>query len=269
MSLTHGANRLSALLQRSLLGALVVAAALAARPGLADARMLFVDGDELMHVVAVTAPQAPQPAPPVAPAPTPVADPEPAPAAPAPTAAPAQPAPEPARAQPSSRGGSRSPNPDISSPEKFIAVVGEAAQDSQRETKVPASVTIAQAILESSWGQSGLAKKGFNFFGIKAKNGPGPAGVINMQTWEVFGGKNTQILDGFKAYNNIWESIADHGHFLRDNPRYGKAFETPSDPKEFARRIHAAGYATDPGYTTKLVKLMDKYNLYQYDEPSR
>src|SRR5512133_3398820 len=58
------------------------------------------------------------------------------------------------RVEASSRGGSRSSNPDISTPEKFIAVVAEAAQDSQRNTNVPASVTIAQAILESDWGKS-------------------------------------------------------------------------------------------------------------------
>lgn len=143
--------------------------------------------------------------------------------------------------------------------------MAEAAQESQLDSKVPASVTIAQAILESDWGKSLLAKKGQNYFGIKAHGGPGPAGIISMNTWEVIGGANVTVRDGFKAYHNLWESVMDHGRFLADNSRYAKAFKFPNDPKEFARQIHLAGYATDPAYTTKLVRLMDKYNLYQHD----
>ena len=187
--------------------------------------------------------------------------------APAPSlAAPSSPAPS-LRVTPSSRGASRSSNPDISTPEKFIAVVAEAAQDSQRTTRVPASVTVAQAILESSWGKSKLSSTAFNLFGIKAQRGAGTAGIIKMDTWEVFGGASTVVNDAFRAYHNVFESVDDHGHFLSDNPRYASAFKVANDAREFARRIHAAGYATDPNYSSKLIKLMDKYNLYQYDIP--
>jgi flagellum-specific peptidoglycan hydrolase FlgJ len=168
------------------------------------------------------------------------------------------------RAVPSSRGASRSSSPDISTPTKFIEVVGEAAQESQLKTGVPASVTVAQAILESDWAKSGLATKAFNLFGIKSKGRPGPAGEIRMNTWEVFGGKDVVIKDGFRAYHNIYESVEDHGLFLKENARYAPAFKT-SDAKEFARRIHAAGYATDPAYSDKLIRLMDKYDLYRFD----
>lgn len=143
--------------------------------------------------------------------------------------------------------------------------MAEAAQESQLDSKVPASVTIAQAILESDWGKSQLAKKAQNYFGIKSSSGPGPAGVISMNTWEVIGGANVTVNDGFKAYHNLWESVLEHGHFLADNRRYAPAFKFPNDPKEFARQIHLAGYATDPAYTSKLVNLMNKFNLYQYD----
>lgn len=170
----------------------------------------------------------------------------------------------PLRVTTSSRGASRSPNPDISTRDQFIAVVAEAAQDSQRTTGVPASVTIAQAILESNWGNSVLAKRGLNFFGIKAKGGPGSNGIIRLDTWEVLRGVNTTVNDTFRAYKNIFDSIEDHGKFLRNNPRYSDAFRA-GDPKEFARRIHRAGYATDPGYSTKLIGIMDRYNLYRYD----
>lgn len=156
------------------------------------------------------------------------------------------------------------PTPDISTPDKFIAAVAPAAQDSQRETHVPASVTIAQAILESEWGRSGLSKQAQNYFGIKAQSGPGPAGVINLPTWEVINGRNVTIDDAFKAYNNLYESVMDHGRFLADNPRYSAAFQT-TDPTQFAEKMHEAGYATDPGYAGKVASLISTYHLAQYD----
>jgi len=152
----------------------------------------------------------------------------------------------------------------MSTPDRFMAVVGEAAQASQQSTGVPASVTVAQAILESDWGKSGLATRAFNLFGIKSKGRLGPAGEIKMNTWEVFGGTSVTVNDGFRAYHDVFESVEDHGLFLRENARYASAFRT-GDAKEFARRIHAAGYATDPGYSDKLIRLMDKYDLYRFD----
>lgn len=149
---------------------------------------------------------------------------------------------------------------------RFIMDAVEPAQASQRETGVPASVTIAQAALESDWGRSRLATVGHNYFGIKASSGPGPAGVINMQTGEVLNGRSVTVTAGFRAYHNMEESFADHGQFLRKNQRYAACFET-KDPKEFARRLKAAGYATDPQYATKLINLMNKFNLYAYDLP--
>lgn len=154
--------------------------------------------------------------------------------------------------------------PDISTPDRFIAAVAGPAQESQKQTGVPASVTIAQAILESEWGRSDLSKEAQNYFGIKAFDIPGPNGIISMDTWEVFGGKNSTIEDAFKAYHNLYESVIDHGKFLKDNPRYADAFKT-SDPKQFAQRIHADGYATDPDYCGKVGALIDRYNLSRFD----
>ncbi|MBI3964518.1 MAG: glucosaminidase domain-containing protein [Chloroflexi bacterium] len=148
---------------------------------------------------------------------------------------------------------------------QFIAQAIEPAQKSQRETGVPASVTIAQAILESDWGQSGLAVKGQNYFGIKALRGPGPAGVINMNTGEFFNGTYTVVNDGFKKYNNMAESFADHGRFFQENKRYAAAMKSTNDARKFARLIHEAGYATDPNYSDKLIRLMEKFNLFSYD----
>ncbi len=126
-------------------------------------------------------------------------------------------------------------------------------------------MTIAQAILESDWGASLLATRANNYFGIKATSGPGPAGVIDMTTWEVLGGGDITLVDCFRAYHNLSESVMDHGRFLRDNPRYSPAFRVSGDPDEFARQIAAAGYATDPGYASKLIALIQKYGLDRFD----
>ncbi|MBV8695166.1 MAG: glucosaminidase domain-containing protein, partial [Ktedonobacteraceae bacterium] len=69
----------------------------------------------------------------------------------------------------------------------------------------------------------------------------------------------------FRKYRNMADSFRDHGHFLRDNPRYASAFQHTHDPNEFARQIQHDGYATDPQYASKLIHLMQTYNLYQYD----
>ncbi|MCL6594270.1 MAG: hypothetical protein K6T31_09865 [Alicyclobacillus sp.] len=61
------------------------------------------------------------------------------------------------------------------------------------------------------------------------------------------------------------ESFADHGRYLLENPRYARALEARGDPREFARRIASAGYATDPAYASKLISLMERYGLFHYD----
>jgi flagellum-specific peptidoglycan hydrolase FlgJ len=129
---------------------------------------------------------------------------------------------------------------------------------------VPASVTIAQAALESDWGKSKLSTQGQNYFGIKATKSPGTAGVVNMPTGEYLNGSYVTVNAPFKAYNNMADSFTDHGVFLKDNPRYAKLFTT-NDPDTFARGLQSAGYATDPSYAAKLIKFMDTFNLYQYD----
>jgi flagellum-specific peptidoglycan hydrolase FlgJ len=150
--------------------------------------------------------------------------------------------------------------------ETFIFKVVPGAQQSQRATGVPTSVTIAQAILESEWGRSYLAREANNLFGVKALTKPGPAGVVTIDAWEVENGVNvTRKGEPFRKYNSVAESIADHGMFFIENRRYREALLAKDDPKEFARRIAAAGYATDPGYAPKLIGLMDRYDLYRWD----
>jgi flagellum-specific peptidoglycan hydrolase FlgJ len=149
--------------------------------------------------------------------------------------------------------------------EQFISVIAPAAVKSAEDTGVPASVTIAQAIIESYWGSSRLSTDANNYFGIKGDNRPGTAGVVWFNTWEVLGGRNVMTSAPFRAYKSLADSFEDHGRFFLDNPRYAPALAVEGDARKFAQAIARSGYATDPGYAGKLIQLMDRYNLYRYD----
>ena len=144
----------------------------------------------------------------------------------------------------------------------FIRLYEEAAREAQRRTGVPASVSMAQAILESGAGKSGLTRRAKNFFGIK---GRGPAGSVNMRTREeTRSGQSYYVNAPFRAYNTADESFLDHAKFLQ-GPRYRGALPLAGDPKAYARSIASSGYATDRNYAGKLGGLIDKYNLTQLD----
>lgn len=140
-----------------------------------------------------------------------------------------------------------------------------AAQQAQIASGVPTSVTIAQAIEESDWGRATIG--GNNYFGIKATNGPGPAGVIMANTQEFINGAWITVQAPFRAYNDMTESFLDHAEFFTQNRRYAAAMQSASNPQTFAKLINQAGYATDPNYATKLIRIMDQYDLYRYDVP--
>lgn len=150
---------------------------------------------------------------------------------------------------------------------QFIEAAAAAARESQRRTRVPVSVIIAQAIHESYWGTSKLAREANNYFGIKARNGAGSAGVYWMDAWEVENGVDVVVPEPFRAYQSPDDSLLDHGKFFIENRRYHSAFAVADDPRAFARAIAVAGYATDPDYAPKLIGIMEQYNLFQYDLP--
>lgn len=182
--------------------------------------------------------------------------------------------PSPLPARPNAASSTAAPRPGnqrvtesrtFSSESDFIGTIGAAAQRSQRTTGVPASVTVAQAILESDWGRSGLTRRANNLFGIKALGGPGSAGTLTLPTWEYLNGQDVVVQAAFKAYYTLDESVDDHGRFFVRNRRYAPALAVASDARAFAQAIQEAGYATDPGYAAKLTRLMDRYNLYRFD----
>jgi flagellum-specific peptidoglycan hydrolase FlgJ len=145
----------------------------------------------------------------------------------------------------------------------FIDSVSADAVRSQQVTGVPASVTLAQAILESGWGKSSLAKEGNNFFGIK---GQGLAGSINLPTKEYVNGQYVTVNAPFRKYNSAEESFTDHGRFFLENRRYANAMQHADNAQQFAREIAKAGYATDPNYANKLNSLIKEYGLSRFDQ---
>ncbi|QUV80208.1 MULTISPECIES: LysM peptidoglycan-binding domain-containing protein [Chloracidobacterium] len=184
--------------------------------------------------------------------------------APAPRPAPT-PAPNPGP-PPSGVGGSAPIGQIPRTGNAFIDSIAADAIRNQRETGVPASVTIAQAILESGWGRSELSRQANNFFGIK---GTGPAGSVTMRTREVINGRDVYVNAQFRKYHTPQESFADHARLFTQSPRYAEAMRHTHDAFRFAAEIHRAGYATDPEYTNKLHSLMRQYNLTQFDAIAR
>ncbi|MBG0818619.1 glucosaminidase domain-containing protein [Planomonospora sp. ID82291] len=136
-----------------------------------------------------------------------------------------------------------------------------------RATGVPASVTLAQAILESGWGRSTLSTRDRNYFGIKCSGGPAgrAAGCRDYPTTECGSGGCGKTTASFRTYRTAADSFADHGDFLASNRRYRAAFAHTGDPDRFAQEIAKAGYATDPAYPGKLTALMRTHGLYGYD----
>lgn len=140
----------------------------------------------------------------------------------------------------------------------YIDKYSDIAIKEMKRTGVPASITLAQGILESNAGQSVLATKGNNHFGIKCHN-----------DWN---GKTMKMDDNapkecFRVYPNAEASFRDHSDFLRSRDRYKSLFELKqTDYKGWARGLKKAGYATDPGYADKLITLIEDYELYRFDK---
>lgn len=138
----------------------------------------------------------------------------------------------------------------------YIAKYAKTAVESQKKHKIPASITLAQGLLESAAGESRLAKEGNNHFGIKCGS-----------SWY---GKSMKMDDDaigecFRCYANAKDSYNDHAEFLQ-RQRYAFLFDYPiTDYKSWAYGLKRAGYATDPNYPKKLISIIELYKLYEYD----
>ncbi|WP_281886421.1 glycoside hydrolase family 73 protein [Paenibacillus sp. YYML68] len=148
-------------------------------------------------------------------------------------------------------------------PQQFIDAISEEAVTDMQRTGVLASITIAQAALETGYGQYA---RGNNLFGIKAK---GSEPQQRSTTSEYVNGRWIQVNEGFRIYDSWSESISDHSSFLRTNPIYTRAgffvYSELLDYKNAARALQTAGYATDPQYANKLISIIERYRLYEFD----
>jgi hypothetical protein len=144
------------------------------------------------------------------------------------------------------------------STEQYIETYKEIAIEKMREYKIPASITLAQGILESGSGNSDLARKANNHFGIKCHKGW--TGKTYFQT-------DDAPNECFRSYKNAEESFNDHSLFLTQRERYAGLFLLDiSDYKAWAAGLKKAGYATNPRYPELLITIIEKYNLSAYDK---
>ena len=147
-------------------------------------------------------------------------------------------------------------------PNEFVEFIAPYAQASEQETGIPASITIAQAALETGWGRSARRAQN-NLFGIK---GSGNAGSARLWTREYVRGRWVRVRASFAAYTSFRESVIAHGRLISERPTYARAMEVVNDPRAFARALQRAGYATDPGYASKLLSIVDARDLTRYDD---
>lgn len=141
--------------------------------------------------------------------------------------------------------------------QKYIDTYKDIAVVEMQRYGIPASITLAQAILESGTGQGRLARQANNHFGIKCHKG-----------WqgETIYHDDDEKGECFRKYSNPMQSFEDHSLFLRNRTRYAFLFAyAPTDYLSWAKGLKRAGYATDAKYPEKLITLIEKYQLHKYD----
>jgi len=149
------------------------------------------------------------------------------------------------------------PEKKLTPTEQYIERFKKVAVYEHKKFGIPASVTLAQGILESRSGQSVLTKKTNNHFGIKCFNG------CNNKNSKMY--QDDKPWDRFKKYETNWFSFRDHSQFLMGK-RYKRCRECGDDWKCWVRNLKRCGYATSNTYTKNLTSIIKKYKLYQYDK---
>ena len=141
--------------------------------------------------------------------------------------------------------------------QQYIDQYKDIAIEQMMRYHIPASITLAQGLLESGAGRSELTRNSNNHFGIKCNNN-----WTGRRTYHDDDAKN----DCFRVYDSAYDSYEDHSKFLSSNQRYRPLFQLkPTDYKGWAKGLKACGYATSPVYAEKLVEIIQLYKLYQFD----
>lgn len=160
----------------------------------------------------------------------------------------------------SSRKAARSAAPSGSASSyvtEYVNKYSALAVSEMKRTGIPASITLAQGMLESGYGRSTLAVKGNNHFGIKCHSDWKGARIYH---------DDNRRGECFRAYLSAWDSYRDHSEFLVNGSRYRDLFSLSStDYKGWAHGLKKAGYATDPNYAHLLIRKIDEYGLHDYD----
>lgn len=144
---------------------------------------------------------------------------------------------------------------------EYIETYKELAIKEMKISGIPASITLAQGMLESDNGNSRLAKKAKNHFGIKCHSG---------WTGKKFHKDDDAKNECFRKYNSVYDSFCDHTDFLSGKQRYAFLFELkPTDYKSWAKGLKKAGYATNPKYPELLIRIIEDNELYIYDTSER
>ncbi|MCC6702976.1 MAG: glucosaminidase domain-containing protein [Fluviicola sp.] len=139
----------------------------------------------------------------------------------------------------------------------YVSIWSNVAVEHMQDYRIPASITLAQGILESGNGNSPLATQANNHFGIKCHEWTGEKMYFD----------DDQKQECFRKYPNADDSYKDHSLFLTTKPRYKTLFQLPVDDyKSWANGLKTAGYATSSTYATKLIDLIERLKLYEYDE---
>ena len=158
--------------------------------------------------------------------------------------------------RPTARERSSAPTTYTDKVAEYIRIYAPIAQEEMHLYRIPASITLAQGILESGAGGSELTRKANNHFGIKCHGWKGG---------EVYH-DDDRAQECFRKYNDPRYSFRDHSLFLTERKRYAALFELDlHDYKGWAKGLRAAGYATDRRYPDKLISLIERYELYRYD----
>ena len=142
--------------------------------------------------------------------------------------------------------------------EDFFAEFAPLAQEVGKKYGLYPSVILAQAAVESNFGESELSKCYNNYFGIKGE------GVV-LPTMEMEGEEEKMVQDGFRTYGSARESFYDYGKLIAKAARYEPVREATS-AEAYAMALHPAGYSTNPRYGDILIEVMTVYNLKSYDE---
>jgi len=153
----------------------------------------------------------------------------------------------------------------------FWAQHAQAAQQAQGMSGIPATFMVAQAALETGWGQREIrfedGRTSHNLFGIRA-GGPWKGPVAEVWTTEFVNGSPQKVRGQFRAYGSYEESFNDYARLISQSPRYAPAMRHLANPQAFASALQQAGYATAPNYASVLSALIEKTQRLQGSEPT-